>query len=61
MCDSPCEKAIANPSRLGRAHYVCPECGLDVSLLLVMLYEVKVTMALTPAECWRLRSVKWGT
>ncbi len=41
MCDSPCEKAIANPKRLGRAHYVCPECGLDVSLLLVMLYEVE--------------------
>lgn len=41
MCDSPCEKAIANPKRLGRAHYVCQECGLDVSLLLAMLAELE--------------------
>jgi len=27
-----------NPKRLGRAHYVCPECNRDISLDLVMIH-----------------------
>lgn len=42
MCDSPCKTAIDSPKRLGRAHYVCPECGLDVSLFLVLLTEAEL-------------------
>lgn len=41
MCDSPCERAISNHKRLGRAHYVCLECGLDVSLFLVLVAELE--------------------
>lgn len=33
MC---CQKA---PVRKGRAHYICPECGYDVTFELVMYYK----------------------
>ena len=32
MCD------LRDPKRLGRAHYICKECGKDITLELVYLY-----------------------
>lgn len=29
----------AHPKRLGRAHYVCPKCGRDLTLELVLIAE----------------------
>ena len=28
-----------NAKRVGRAHYICPECGKDITLELVMMAE----------------------
>ena len=30
--DPPCAQALEQAKRVGRAHYVCPRCGMDVSL-----------------------------
>lgn len=38
-----CEHDYENPIRKGRAHYVCPKCGADISLELAMIYEANVT------------------
>lgn len=37
----PCNAALESPKRLGRAHYVCRECGKDITLALVMLMELE--------------------
>lgn len=38
MCD--CDFDITTAKRVGRAHWVCPKCGDDVSLLYVLAMEV---------------------
>ena len=37
-CDCPYSR---EPKHVGRAHWVCPECGRDVSIEYVLLYEMK--------------------
>ena len=36
-----CNHTYDNPKRIGRAHYVCRNCGTDISLELLMIYEAK--------------------
>ena len=36
-----CPHDYDNPIRKGRAHYVCKDCGDDITLLLVLLYEAQ--------------------
>lgn len=38
MCDCKFD-LLKESKRLGRAHYVCPKCGDDVTILLVFLVE----------------------
>lgn len=40
--NSECFHDYDNPIRKGRAHYICPKCGKDISLMLVFLEEVKL-------------------
>lgn len=34
-----CSHDYANPIRKGRAYYVCPLCGEDITLVLVLVHE----------------------
>lgn len=36
---APCAEALEHPVRVGRASYVCPVCGCDVSLHLILLAQ----------------------
>lgn len=40
MCD--CEFDILTAKHVGRAHWVCPVCGADVSLYYFLAYKAKV-------------------
>ena len=35
----PCEHDFDNPERRGGAHYLCPRCWEDITLLLVLMEE----------------------
>lgn len=37
LCDT--NKIYTKYIRKGRAHFVCPECGKDVTLFIVLMYE----------------------
>lgn len=34
-----CSHDYTKATRIGRAHYVCPKCGEDISLLLLLLHD----------------------
>jgi len=34
-----CPHDYTNPTRKGRAHYVCPLCGADITMELVMVVD----------------------
>lgn len=36
-----CKHDYNNPKRLGRARYVCKDCGKDITLELVLIEEIK--------------------
>lgn len=36
-----CTHDYENPIRKGRAYYVCPDCGADISLQVILMYEDK--------------------
>lgn len=36
-----CDHDYDHPKRLGRAKYVCPKCGKDLTLELVLMAEAK--------------------
>jgi hypothetical protein len=36
-----CDHDYKNAIRKGRAHYVCPLCGKDISLILILMEEAK--------------------
>lgn len=35
----PCAEALEHPRRMGRASYICPVCGRDVSLAVLLLAQ----------------------
>ncbi len=44
MTPEPCpnlQHDYDNAVRKGRAHYVCPKCGQDITLMLVLLEDAK--------------------
>lgn len=34
-----CNHDLEHPIHKGRAHYVCPKCGEDITLILVLIQE----------------------
>ncbi len=36
-----CQHDYDNPIRKWRAHYVCPKCAKDITLELVLIYELE--------------------
>lgn len=36
-----CKHDYAKPIRKGRAHYVCRKCGVDITMILVILEQCK--------------------
>jgi hypothetical protein len=40
MCDCKID-ILKDAVRKGRAYYVCPNCGQDITLLLVFAYKIK--------------------
>lgn len=47
--DFPCARALTQPRRLGRAHWVCPDCNRDVSLHLLLLAAADLDIDPSPA------------
>lgn len=37
----PCPHDYVRPIRKGRCHYVCPLCGADISLEVIMIAEAE--------------------
>lgn len=44
MTDITCRHDYDNPLRKGRAHYVFPKCGVDITLDLVYILEAEQRM-----------------
>lgn len=42
MKNKTCNHDFKNAIRKGRAHYVCPKCGKDISLILMLMEEAKI-------------------
>ena len=36
-----CYKNLDTPKRIGRANYVCPECGEDISMAVIFYEDAK--------------------
>lgn len=56
--DAPCHYPLPRSAiRAGRAHYLCRECGADVSLMLVMAWRIGEQIKITiPADYMPARS-----